>query len=125
MSYKTSLIRMAIKWTPNMMILWVANIMLKGIAELIAFSFDLDARKIYVHTQLIGEAESIEVWMEDFAIISEEESYKIIIHQAQSNRIWLDNILSRLIGKAWTIPVPPQFAAQFGLMAELFKVESL
>ncbi len=91
--------------------------------ELTDFNFDLDARKAYVQIQLLGESETIEVWLEDFAIISDEGSYQLIIHQAQSNRIWLNNILARIAGKAWKIPVIPQFAAQIELVAELLKDE--
>lgn len=115
---------MAIKLTPNILIVWVANIVLKGIAELTDFSFDLDARTAYVQIQLVGESETIEVWLDGFAVVSDEESYKFIIHQAQSNRIWLDNLLSRVVGKAWKIPVIPQLAAQMELVAELLKTET-
>jgi hypothetical protein len=124
MSYKTSLIKMAIKWTPNIMILWVANIILKGIAVLTDFSFDLDARKVYVQTTLNGETEAIEVWLDGFAVISDEESYKFIIQQAQSNKPWLNNLLARIVGKAWKIPVIPQLTAHIALISELFKAES-
>jgi len=124
MSFKTSLIKIAIKLTPNMMIIWVANIILKDIAELKDFNFDLDARTAYVQIQLLGEAEAIDVWLEDFAIVSDGESYQFIIQQAQSNRLWLSNLLSRIVGKAWKIPVIPQLAAHLELIAELFKTES-
>lgn len=107
-----------------MMVIWVANIILKGIAELIDFNFDLETRKAYVKIQLLGEAEAIEVWLEDFAIVSDEESYKLIIQQAQSNRLWLNNVLSRIVGKAWKIPVIPQLTAHLELIAEVFKAES-
>ena len=73
MSFKSSLIKMAIKCTPDIMIIWVANIVLKGIAELTDFNFDIDTRTIYVQTTLYGEAEAIEVWLEDFAVISERD----------------------------------------------------
>jgi len=124
MSYKASLIKMAIKLTPNMMIVWVANIVLKGIAELTDFNFDLDTRKVYVKTMLYGETDAIEVWIDGFAIVHEEESYEFIIYQAQSNKLWLNNILSRVVGKAWKIPVIPQLAAHMGLVAELLKAEN-
>lgn len=124
MSFKTRIIKMAIKLTPNMMVIWVANIILKGIAKLTDFSFDIEARTAYVQIQLLGESETIEVWLEDFAIVSDEESHKLIIQQAQSNRIWLNNLLSRLVGKAWKIPVIPQFAAEIELICELFKAEN-
>jgi len=114
---------MAIKLTPNIIVIWVANIILKGIAELADFNFDIDARKAYVQIQLLGESETIEVWLEDFAIISDGESYQLIIQQAQSNRIWLNNLLSRITRKAWKIPVLPQFAAHIALVAELLKDE--
>lgn len=64
------------------MVTWVANIVLKGIAELTDFSFDIDERKAYVQIQLAGESETIEVWLEGFAVVGEEESYKLIVHQA-------------------------------------------
>ncbi len=123
MSFKTSLIKMAIKWTPNMMVIWVANIILKGIAELIDFNFDLEERKAYVQIQLLGESETIEVCLENFAIVNDGESYQLIIQQAQSNRVWLNNILARIAGKSWKIPVIPQYKAEIELICELFKVE--
>lgn len=107
-----------------MLVSWVANIVLKGIAELSDFSFDLDARKAYVQIQLVGESETIDVWMEGFAVVREEESYKFIIQQAQSNRLWLDNLLSRVVGKAWKIPEIPQLAAQMELIHELLTAET-
>ncbi|MGZ4969482.1 MAG: hypothetical protein ACXV8O_13475 [Methylobacter sp.] len=124
MSFKTSLIKMAIKLTPNAIIIWVANIILKEIAELTDFNFDLEARTAYVQIQLLGESETIEVWLENFAIVNDEESYKLIIEQAKSNRVWLNNLLSRIVGKAWKIPAMPQFAAQLELISELFKAET-
>jgi len=124
MSFKTGLIKMAIKWTPNKMIIWVANIVLKGIAELTDFNFDLETRKAYVQIQLLGESETIEVWLENFAVVKDEESYKFIVQQAQSNRLWLNNLLSRIVGKAWKIPEIPQLAPQLELISELFEDES-
>lgn len=107
-----------------MMVIWVANIILKGIAELVNFNFDLEARKAYVQIQLLGESETIEVWLENFAVVNDEGSYQLIIQQAQSNRLWLNNLLSRIAGKAWKIPAIPQFAAEIELICELFKAEN-
>ncbi len=124
MSIKSSLIKMIIKLTPNILIIWGANIILKGIAELTEFSFDLDARKVYVQTRLYGEQETIEVCLEDFAIFSDGESYRFIIHHAKSDRPWLNNLLSHFIGKAWKIPAIPQLTAQLELLTELFKANT-
>jgi len=124
MSYKTSLIKMAVRWTPKIMILWVANIILKDIAELTDFNFDIDTRKLYAQTQLVGESETIEVWLEDFSVTHDGESYQFIIQHAQSNRVWLNNLLSRITGKAWNIPAAIQLPAQLELIAELFKAEN-
>jgi hypothetical protein len=124
MSVTISLIKTAIKWTPNKMIMWVANSKLKGIAELTDFNFDLEARKVYVQATLVGEAESLEVWLDGFAVFKDEGSYKMIIQQAQSNRPWLSNLLSRIIGKDWKIPAIPQLTAPIDLLTELFKVET-
>lgn len=103
--------------------MWVANRVLKGVAELTDFSFDLDTRKAYVQTRLYGEEEIIEVWLDGFAIVGDEESRKFIIQQAQSNRPWLNNLLAHFVGKAWKIPVIPQLTAQIELITELLKVE--
>jgi hypothetical protein len=123
MSYKTSLLKMAIKLTPNIMVIWVANIVLKGIAELTEFSFDIKARKIYVQTKLYGEVDTIEVWMDGFGILGDENAYQFIIQHAESNKLWLNNILAHFVGKAWKIPALPQYAAHINLVAELFKIE--
>lgn len=124
MSFKATLLKIAIKLTPDIVVRWVANFILKGIAELSEFHFDLDARTAYLQGTLYGEAELIEVWLEDFAIESDEESHQLIIHQAKSNRPWLNNLLSRIAGKTWKIPAIPQFHDQIELASELFKVES-
>lgn len=123
MSIKSSLLKIAIKLVPNILIVWVSNIILKGIAELTAFDFDVDARKIYVQTRLYGEEQTIEVCVEDFALFNDGESYRFIIHHANSDRPWLNNLLSHVIGKAWKIPALPQFTAQLEIVAELFKAK--
>jgi hypothetical protein len=124
MSFKSSLVKTAIKLTPNKMIIWVANIVLKGIAELTDFNFDFETRKVYVQTTLYGEAEAIEVWLDGFAVVSDGESHKLIVQQARSNRPWLNNLLSRIVGKEWKIPAIPHKTAEIELIAELFKAES-
>ena len=126
MSYKTSLVKMAIKWTPKKLILWVANIVLKDVAELNTLSFDLEARTAFVKITLLGETEAIEVSVEGYAIISEQASYQLIIDKAESNKLWLNNILARITGKTWNIPtIPPKFAPQMQLIADVFKVDNV
>lgn len=123
MSIKSSLLKILIKLTPNIVIIWVSNIVLKGIAELREFNFDVDARTIHVQTRLYGEEGTIEVYLEDFAVFHDGESYRFIIHHAKSDRPWLNNLLARFIGKAWKIPVIPQLASQLDIAAELFKAK--
>jgi hypothetical protein len=122
MSYKVRLIKLAVKWAPKNIVLWVANKVLTGIAELIDFDFDIDARKVYVQIKLFGETESIEVWADDFAVLEINGSYQFIVQQAQSNKPWLNNIFGFIIAKPWQIPVIPQIAPYMGLVAELFPV---
>lgn len=125
MSYKASLIKTVIKWTPNKMVIWVANILLKGIAELRDFSFDIDTRTAHVQTTLYGETEMIEVWIDGFAVIKDTDGYQFVLQQARSNKPWLNNIFVHFVGKAWKIPtLPPHIATHMELIAELFKDES-
>lgn len=124
MSFKTGVIKMAVKWTPSTLVSWVANFVLKDIAELKDFSCDLDARTTYVQIQLVGESETIEVWLEDFFVIGDGENYTFTVQQTKSNRIWLNNLLTRIAGKSWKIPVMPQYAAYFELVAELLQAKT-
>jgi hypothetical protein len=123
MSYKAGLIKTAMKWTPNKMIIWAANNKLNGIAELTDFSFDIETRKVYVQAILVGETEIIELSIDGFSVIKDEESYKLLVQQAQSNRPWLNSLLSRIVGKQWKIPAIPQFQSYIELISELFNVE--
>jgi hypothetical protein len=124
MSFKTDLLKLAIKCTPNKLIIWGSNFVLKGIAELLEFSFDIETRKVHVQTKLYGETEAIDVWLDGFSIINEADSYHFIIQQAKSNKPWLNNIFAHFTGKAWKIPVIPQLTLYLPLIAELFKIES-
>ncbi len=121
MSFKSSLIKTAIKLTPNVLVIWGANLVLKGIAELSEFSFDLDARTAYVQTRLNGEEGIIEVSFQNFSIINTEGTYEFILQEAKSNRPWLDNLLSRIVGKAWKIPMVEPIKSQIGLISELLQ----
>ena len=121
MSYKASLVRLAIKLTPNVLIVWGANIVLRGVAKLTAFNFDLEARKVYVQATLAGEAEPIELWVEDFSVIGDGKPYRFVIEQAKSNRLWLDNLMGRFIKKPMKIPEVPQLASHLALVSELLK----
>lgn len=125
MSFKATLAKIVIKMTPNKLIIWVANIILKDIAELTGFNFDIDTRSSFLQIQLVGESETIDVWFEGFGIISDGNSYQFIIEEAKSNRIWLGNLLSRFVGKTWTIPVQANLAPQFDFVAELLEKEAL
>jgi len=123
MSFKSNLVKFVIKLTPNALIIWVANKIMKGFAELQAFDFDIDARKIYAQTLLLGEDIPIEVRLEDFAVFNDGDGYRFIIHHASSNKPWLNNLLMRVIGKGWKIPSLPHFSAQLELVAELFNAK--
>jgi hypothetical protein len=72
----------------------------------------------------MAKQKRLRVWLEGFAVIDEGESLSFMIEKAQSNRPWLNNILSRIIGKAWKIPVIPQLTAQIELIVDLLKAES-
>ncbi|WP_045225972.1 hypothetical protein [Methyloterricola oryzae] len=119
MTFKARLIRIAINLTPEWLIKRVSNFILKEIAELKFFHFDLEARKLYVEVQLLGESETIQVWVEDFSLINENGSCTLVIDQARSNRLWLTNLLSKIAGRAWRFPAPAQFGPYVSLVSEL------
>ena len=119
MSLKSILIKIAIKLTPTIFIIWVSNLILKGIARLLEFEFDLENRKFHVKTQLYGEIDTIDVWVEDFMIKTDGTSYELLILKANSDRLWLTNILALIVGKSWKIPAIPELAPHMTLIAEL------
>jgi hypothetical protein len=123
MNYKISLIKLIIKCAPIKVILWAANLKLKGIAEITAFSFDLDARTAHVQTLLFGETEPIDVLVDGYGIMRSEQDYLFIIKNAQSNKPWLQNTLAHITGKGWKIPAIPQLATYMELVAELLKID--
>ncbi|MCK5828820.1 MAG: hypothetical protein KAH20_00775 [Methylococcales bacterium] len=116
MSYKTTLVKMLLNKTPTKMVLWAANKKLKGVAELIDFSFDSEERTLYAEMVLQGEDEPINVLLEEFSVITHEERYLLLIHKVQSNRPWLDGFLNKVIlEREWKIP-----DSQIELVQELF-----
>ena len=117
------LIKLAIKWAPKNIVMRVANYKLKGIADVKDYAVDLDAKTAYAHIHLYGEAESIEVWVENFGILIDKDSYKFILQQAKSNKPWLNNSFAFVLGKAWKIPVIPQLTPFMPLAYALLKIE--
>ncbi|NOQ64529.1 MAG: hypothetical protein GQ582_08460 [Methyloprofundus sp.] len=125
MSFRSSLTKIIIKLTPNQLIIWGANFILKDIAKLTGFNFDIDTRKLYAQVHLAGETEMIDVWLEEFTVLKQEGRYAFFMQDAKSNRVWLDNILSRITGKEWRIPVPAQLASYADFVAELLEAQKL
>ena len=114
MSFKASLLKNAIKCTPNKMIMWVANTKLKGIAELTEFNLDIEARNVYLQTYLAGEAEPIELNVDGFAVNSDGQSHSFFIQQGQSNKIWLNNLLTNVVGREMENSGDPAYPAVYG-----------
>lgn len=134
MSFKSSLekqtvkvapkiIKIGAKLTPKILVSWVANIVLKGIAEFSKITYDLDARTAFVDVTLYGEDEPIELAMDGFEILGDEGNYQFILHKAESNKPWMNNILARIAGKTWDIPDLPQYKLQLEIIARVLKAE--
>ncbi len=118
-------VKLAIKLTPKKLVKSVANVVLKGIAEFSEITYDLDARTAYVNVTLYGEKEPIEVALDGFEIQDDDDNkYKFILHKAESNKPWMNNILLRIVGKAWDIPPVPQYQDEVDFVASLIKGES-
>ncbi len=114
-------IKIGAKLTPKILVSWVANIVLKGIAEFSTISYDLDARTAYVEVTLYGEDEPIEIAVDGFEIRGEKGDYKFILHEAESNKPWMNNILVRISGKEWDIPDVPKYRLQLEVIANLLR----
>jgi len=116
-------VKIGAKYTPKILVVSVANIILKGIAEFSDILYDLDQRTAFVRVTLYGEEEAIEIALDGYEILGDEDNYQFILHKAQSNKPWMNNILSRFAGKAWDIPSIPQFKDELGFVAKLLKAE--
>lgn len=130
MSFKSNLLRssilkgvvkLGIKLTPKKLVSGVANIILKGIVDISKIAFDLNKRTAFVEMTLYGEEESIQISLEGFEILGEEDEYQFILHNAHSNKPWMTNLLARISGKAWDIPPVPQYKDEVGFVAALLK----
>ena len=117
-------VKVGAKLTPKILVVSVANIILKGIAEFSDILYDLDKRTAFVNVTLYGEEEPIEIALDGFEILGDEENYQFILHKAQSNKPWMNNMLSRIVGKAWDIPAIPQYKDELGFVANLLKSEN-
>ncbi len=117
-------VKIGAKLTPKILIVSVANIILKGVAEFSDILYDLDKRTAFVSVTLYGEEEPIEIALDGFEILGDEENYQFILHKAQSNKLWMNNILSRIVGKAWDIPAIPEYKDELGFVANLLKAEN-
>ncbi len=119
MSYKTSLVKMALNNTPKSMVLWAANKKLKGVAQLRDYSYNSEERKLHTQMVLDGEEESVDVFLEGFTILVDEGIYKLVFQQVRSSRSWLDALLNKvLLSREWKIP-----ESKIGLVQELFEVD--
>lgn len=125
MTLKARILSTAIQLTPSWIIRLIANLVLKDIAQLKFFHFDLPMRKVYLELQLEGEADSIEVWAEDFYMLMESGQLTVVLGQARSNRLWLTNLFGHVTGRSWKLPVPLQYAAYVELVAEVFRPRAL
>ena len=121
MSLQVRLIRLAIKFTPKFMILTVANLILRDIGRLTDFCLDLDRRSLHAQVKLFGEASPIDVWMKGFYVFQDGRHFKVLVQEADSNRIWLDNLLWKVVGKPWKIPSIPELRPQFVMLSELLR----
>ena len=117
MSYKTSLVKMALNNTPKSMVLWAANKKLKGVAQLMDYSYNSEDRKLYTQMVLDGEEEPVDVFLEGFTILVDEGIYKLVFQQARSSRSWIDVLLNKvLLSREWKIP-----ESKIELVQELFE----
>ncbi len=105
MSYQSHIIKFSYKMTPKKLVYWLVNSQLKGIAKLVEYDIDFNGRKILSKVQLEGEDESIDVTLEDFTLIKNGAQYTFAIQQAHSNKIWLNNAMSKaMLGREIKIP---------------------
>lgn len=105
MSYQSHIIKFSYKMTPKKLVYWLVNSQLKGIAQLLEYDIDFDGRKILSKVKLEGEEESIDVSLEDFTLTNHGDHYTFAIQQAHSNKIWLNNALSKaILGREVKIP---------------------
>lgn len=97
MSYKTSLIKVALNKTPSAVIVWLVNKKLKGVAKLTHFNFNSDERKLFVKLKFRGEADSFDICFDDFTLLSDEEPYNLVIARVSASKPWVDALLTRLV----------------------------
>ncbi len=81
------------------------NARIKEYGEMIEFKIDNKGRKISAEVLLKGEASPIKINVDEYELIKDEGSSKIIIKDAGSGREWIDAALRNfVVGKSFKLP---------------------
>jgi DNA-binding protein YbaB len=90
--------------TDGKVLRWTINKKIKEFGEMLELNFDPKEKKLRLKILLSGEKEPIEININKY-IIEKEETTKIKILEASSDRLWLNASLKNfVIGKSFNVP---------------------
>lgn len=74
---------------------------------MIDLKVDFEKNKVFIKAHLKGDAEPLTLEVDNFELSGDSESGAVVIHEAHSDRAWVDAILQNaLVGKS--LPVKGQ-----------------
>jgi hypothetical protein len=92
------------------------NTRLRGIGEMTELSIDTKKRTIHMRLELLGEAEPIEIHIQEYRLKRAGEATMLTVVNVTASRQWLTEALRQfVVGRSFTIP--PGAGAVLSLLA--------
>ena len=104
MSLKSKIIKGIYKLTPNTVIIGLINRYIAEFGRVIDFKIDGKSKELSIKVLLAGETESINLTVHNYKIVKTDNKAFFIMLKASSDRLWVNAVLQKVIGKELSIP---------------------
>ncbi len=104
MSLKSKIIKGIYKLTPNTIIIGLINRYITEFGKVIDFKIDGKSKELSIKIILAGETEAINLTVHNYKIVKTDSKAFFVMLRGSSDRLWVNAVLQRVIGKELNIP---------------------
>ena len=104
MSLKSKIIKGIYKLTPNTIIIGLINRYIAEFGKVIDFKIDGQSKELSIKIILAGETEAINLTVYNYKIVKTDSKAFFVMLRGSSDRLWVNAVLQRVIGKELNIP---------------------